>query len=74
MPIEVKPITTWSHAFSRARRWLCVFASSSDWFLVLLLFVLISQSGYYTELKTALKALFYSLGVLQSSGGVWYAN
>ena len=44
------PNVTWSYAFSRAWRWLHIFASSSNWFLVLFSSVLIGQSDYF-ELK-----------------------
>ena len=44
---KLKPILTWSHACSRAFRGLHVFASSSDWFLVLLSSVVIGQSDYF---------------------------
>ena len=44
---KLKPIVTWSHAFSRAWRRLYVFASSSDWLLVLLSSLVIGQSDYF---------------------------
>ena len=44
---KLKPIVIWSHAFSRAWRRLDVFASSSDWFLVLFSSVVIGQSDYF---------------------------
>ena len=44
---KLKPIMTWSHAFSRACRGLHVFALSSDWFLVLFLSVVIGQSDCF---------------------------
>ena len=40
---KLKPIATWSHAFSRAWRRLRVFALSFDWFLVLFSSVVIGQ-------------------------------
>ena len=48
-----KPIVTWLHAFSRSFRRLHVFASSSDWFTVLFMSVVIGQSNYFgfTTLK-----------------------
>ena len=55
---KLKPIVTWSHAFSRA--WLRVFALSSDWFVMLFTPVGIGQSdnfgfGFTTlNMKTAL--------------------
>ena len=36
-----KPITTWSHAFSRAWRRLCAFVLSSRWFILLFTFLLV---------------------------------
>ena len=33
---KLKPISTWSYVFSRAWRWLYVFASSSYWFILTL--------------------------------------
>ena len=42
-----KPIVPWSHAFSRAWRRLHVFASSSDWLIVLFMFVVIGQSNNF---------------------------
>ena len=45
---KLKPIVTWSHAFSRAWSRLRVFASSSDWFLVLFSCVLIGQSDHFS--------------------------
>ena len=38
---------TWSHAFSRAWRRLHVFASRSDWSIVLFTFLLIGLSNYF---------------------------
>ena len=42
-----KQIVTCSHAFSRAWRRLLVFALSSDWFIVLLTFVVVGQSNNF---------------------------
>ena len=43
-----KPITTWSHAFSRAWRWSRVFAMSSHWFIALFTFVVIGHCNLLT--------------------------
>ena len=40
-------IMTWSYAFSRAKRRLHVFATSSDWFIGLSLPAVIGQSNYF---------------------------
>ena len=46
--VKPKPIVSCSHAFSRAWRQLCIFASSSDWFIELLgsVLLVIGQSNY----------------------------
>ena len=44
--VKLKPIVTFSHAFSRAWHQLPVFASSFDWFIRLLCIV-IGQSDYF---------------------------
>ena len=58
--VEWEPMVPWLSAFSRAWRRLHVFASSSDWFIVLFRSVVIGQSNYFglvlrlhTELKTS---------------------
>ena len=59
---KLQPIVTCLHAFSRAWRWLHVFASSSDWFIGLSPSVLIDLSNWFcfydTQLKTALLCNF----------------
>ena len=45
MRSKSKPIVCWSHAFSRAWRYLHAFASSSDWFIALFTSVVIGQSN-----------------------------
>ena len=52
----------WSHAFSRAWRRLHVFASSSDWLIVLFTSVLIGQRKYFGfGLKTAQYWIYFKL-------------
>ena len=69
---KLKPIANWSHAFSRAWRWLHVFASSSDWFFVLFASVVIGQSDYYyTHLKTALYSFYICVEFLWSVSSVF---
>ena len=46
MESKPKPIVFWPHAFSRAWRQLHVFASNSDWLVVLFTSVAIGQSNY----------------------------
>ena len=52
---KLKPILTWSDAFSRAWRRLHVFASNSDWSIALFTCVVIGRSNYigfgFTTLK-----------------------
>ena len=45
--VKPKPIVTCSHAFSSALRWLNVFPSSSDCFIVLFASVVMGQSDYF---------------------------
>ena len=50
-----KPTVICSHAFSRAWRQLHVFASNSDWFIVLLTYAVIGQSKTFAFGFTTLK-------------------
>ena len=47
MGSQTKTNRAWSHAFSRAWRRLQVFASSSDWLIVLFTSVVIGQRNYF---------------------------
>ena len=55
MEIQPKPIVFWPHAFSRAWRRLHVFASNSDWLVMLFTSVAIGQSNYFGFGFTTLK-------------------
>ena len=44
---KLKPIATWSFAFSRACVWLRVFTLSSHWLLVIFIFALIGRCEYF---------------------------
>ena len=50
-----KPILTWSHAFSRAWHQLCVFASSSRWFVLLLTLVVIGPFALVLVLRHSIE-------------------
>ena len=52
--VKPRPIVTYSHAFSRAWRWLHVFASSPDWSTELSASLVIGQSNYFGFGFTAL--------------------
>ena len=63
---KLKPIATWSLAFSRAYRRLLIFALSSDWLLGIFPFVLIGRSDYFGFGFTTLnrKALYQLFAVI----------
>ena len=63
---KLKPIGPWLHGFSRAWRKLHVFASSSDWFVVLFSSVVIGQSDYFRFGFTSLNRPFSKMAAANS--------
>ena len=64
---KLKPIATWSVAFSRASGSLHVLTLSSDWFLVIFTFVPIGHCDYFGFGFTTLnrKALYFFVRLVQ---------